>query len=331
MGISAASLRGTREQQLLGGSAVFRGLSVWGVAGNGYTLSFFLVGTAKVCPPGTLVVICEEQSRHQSGGGGLGGYYVEMISRSLTFLPDQLRFGFSRAPNTSPVFGRVGDVLDQMQVSFYDAATGVWCIINAAKNLAIQAFLISEDGEDISAQCLTGTRVRVIDAGYAIYDDLAIQRTAGAAFTLRFSPTGALRTTCVNCRLDASPECSPSTCCVKSPSFAVYPYALRLSPQVVISALEGGSLAPCPDGFRVALVDSAGLALLRILPSAGYQVQAYLVHARAGFPARPQRRAVWFQHSRCGWRRRQLHRPVCQRLGRHWISAASAGARFQDG
>jgi hypothetical protein len=98
---------------------------------------------------------------------------VEMMSRDLTFFPDQLRFGVS-LERKAAIFGRVGDIFDQVQESFYDTAMGVRRIINTVVALTMRASLISEDGEDISAQCLTGTLERVIVAGYADFDDLSV-------------------------------------------------------------------------------------------------------------------------------------------------------------
>ena len=270
--ITATSLRGPLRQQVLGGQAVFQGLSSWNIAGSGYALSFYLDGTAKVCPPGTLIVICEEQSMHRSTVGGLGGYYVEMMSQPLTFFPDRLQFSFTFPQPNPPVFGRVGDLLSPVQVSFYDAATGAERFFQASEGLAIEARLYSGSGADITGTCLTGTRVRPIIGAYAAFDDLAVQHTAGVSFTLALIPVGTWRATCVNKGIDTVDCGPPNVCCVLSPPFTVYPYSILLSPPLIVSAIEGTPLVPGSGAFQVALVDSGGIPLLFLDPVAGYQV-----------------------------------------------------------
>ena len=270
--ITASSLRGQLRQQVLGGAAVFPGLSMVGIAGSGFALSFFLDGTAKVCAPGSLLVLCEEQSRNRGSSGGLGGYYVEMQSQPLTVLPDRLSFSYVLPQPSPPVFGRVGDVLSPVQVAFYDAVTGAQYLIQASEGLTVEAFLYNGAGTDITGSCLSGTRVRTVDGGYAVFDDLAVQKTAGLAFTLALVPAGAWRNACLNRGVGTRSCATTGKCCAASPAFAVQPYALSLSPPSVISGVEGVALVPGPAGLQVSLVDSSGQPLPFLDPSAGYQV-----------------------------------------------------------
>ena len=246
--------------------AEFDGLSVQKAAGEGYRLSFFLVGSEKECALGALRQECEEWASHRNNGG-IGGYHVELLGPELTLVPDTLvltPFGDREPP------WRIGEVMKAYRVTAYDSTdmTSPRAEISAADiNLAIKVSLYSSSGVDVTAS-LDGTTIQTFSAGIAEFDDLIVSDVVGTSFTLVFSASW--RDRCLRKLID---ETCSGQCCIKVSSVDIFPQQMLVGhPHTVPLATEGGVIA----NFSVLFTDFSGNVLTQVGADFGLQAHAHL-------------------------------------------------------
>ena len=237
--ISRSSLIGrTSEAFDRSGAVVFTDLRVQRTAGSGFRLAFFLEGSDRLCVSGMQLVHCRAQEEHRGESGGLGGYWVENVSPKFTVLPDRLVVSSTSLSLDNIV--RVDASMPLYTVSFYDSKfpNDILAGINTEDGLEVNVTLMSQsEAYPVIPRHLEGKNRMFIDRGIAIFNDLVVRSTSGPAFRLFFTASWNHF-----CKLDnRDPSCA-GKCCVSTPSFAVYPYALRLSPAMVPDMITGDSL-----------------------------------------------------------------------------------------
>jgi hypothetical protein len=184
------------------------------------------------------LVHCRALEEHRGESGGLGGYWVENVSPKFTVLPDRLVVSSTSLSLDNIV--RVDASMPLYTVSFYDSKfpNDILAGINTEDGLEVNVTLMSQsEAYPVIPRHLEGKNRMFIDRGIAIFNDLVVRSTSGPAFRLFFTASWNHF-----CKLDnRDPSCA-GKCCVSTPSFAVYPYALRLSPAMVPDMITGDSL-----------------------------------------------------------------------------------------
>lgn len=223
------------------GAVVFTDLRVQRTAGYGFRLAFFLEGSDRLCVSGMQLVHCRALEEHRGESGGLGGYWVENVSPKFTVLPDRLVVSSTSLSLDNIV--RVDASMPLYTVSFYDSKfpNDILAGINAEDGLEVNVTLVSQsEAYPVIPRHLEGKIRMFIDRGIAIFNDLVVRSTSGPAFRLFFTASWNHF-----CKLDnRDPSCA-GKCCVSTPSFAVYPYALRLIPAMMPDMITGDSLRYC--------------------------------------------------------------------------------------
>jgi hypothetical protein len=230
--LSVSHLLGNRTVPVDGGLAVFKNLRVTGVAGAGYALAFYLQRSERLCGATTLYSLCQSWAQKRGvAGGAFGGYIAEALRSDITIVPD--RISATRQGTLAVV--RVDETLSPYLVRLSDSISGSISSITAADGFSVTARLLDAHGGE-ATEHLAGTRIIQFASDSATFDDLTVIGTAGEAFQLVFEPSW--RPRCDLQLVDLT--CSLGSCCIKPPSFTVFPYALVIvQPSPIPDVYEG--------------------------------------------------------------------------------------------
>jgi hypothetical protein len=221
-----------------GGRAVFADLRAQRTAGSFFRLAFFVEGSEKRCVGGVKTVTCSIWEEHRGPLGGLGGYWIETLSSPFTLLPDRLVFSAEILPLENNI--RVDASLPLYTVSLYDSqfTDRILDGVVADDGLSLSVSLVSQsEAYPLSPSNIEGETTVLIESGKVIFKNLIIRSTSGPAYRLKFSPSW----NSMNSLCGRDPVCL-GTCCVYTPSFPIYPYAMRMSPAVVPDFVIGDDL-----------------------------------------------------------------------------------------
>jgi len=237
--ISRPSLLGTTSSAFdSSGAVVFTDLRVQRTAGDGFRFAFFLEDSDRLCVSGMQNLQCRAQEEHRGLVGGLGGYWIEILGPEFKVLPDRLVVSSSMLSFDNIV--RVDASMPLYTVSLYDSKfpDDVLAGINAEDGLEVNVTLVSQsEAYPVMHRHLEGATRGGIHGGVASFKDLVVRSTSGPAFRLLFTASW-------NdwCTLDnRDPSCA-GKCCVFTSNFAVYPYAMRVSPAVVPDMISGDNI-----------------------------------------------------------------------------------------
>ena len=236
--VSGSCLLGSTSMPFAGGRASFADLSAQRIAGYGFRVAFFIEGSEKQCVSGVTRITCSEWEEHRGLSGGLGGYWVEMMSPVFTLLPDKLVLSTKILSLNN--IARVDASLPLYTVSLHDSKFPLETLkaIVADDGLTVNVTLVSQsDANPVAESHLEGIKSVVIAGGSASFKNLVVRGISGPAFRMRF--TVSWNDFCLLRNRD--PSCL-GECCLFSQNFTVYPYAMQMSPLVVPDSIAGDAV-----------------------------------------------------------------------------------------
>jgi hypothetical protein len=156
----------------------------------------------------------------------------------MTLLPDKMTLAAQFLSLDSVVF--VDKSLPIYAISVYDSEYPDVLLdgIVAEDNFEVSVDLISRSERyPVQEAHFEGTRTIAIERGVAKFQDLVVRNTSGPVFGLFFAASW--NNFCKMGNLD--PACS-GRCCIFSPDFPIYPYAMRLAPVALHDMVAGDNI-----------------------------------------------------------------------------------------
>ena len=237
--ISEYSLRGTTSALVgAGGTAIFTDLSAQRTAGSGFHLAFFVGGSEKRCVQGMASITCSDVESRRGKAGGLGGYWSEIAGPAMTLLPDKITLETQFMSLETTV--SVDKSLPVYTLAMYDSRYPGERLggITSDDNFEASVSLITRSERyPVKGSHLKGTKTVIIQKGAANFKDLVVRNMTGPSFGLLF--TTSWNAFCESANLD--PACS-GRCCIHSPDFAIFPYAMRLAPVTLQDMVAGDNI-----------------------------------------------------------------------------------------